>query len=443
MRKRWLAAATLACSVTALVAPRPALQLRIAAASQEPPPQPTLAAETLSGINVAFSLLSKAVACSAIVGVDPLAGLWSSVALGGASLVGGMRPGVVAGSAAVVAVPLGAFAATHGTALVPLVVLLAALLEGIAGALGFARAVDLVSAEVLAGFLNALGAALLMSQVSTLSASPYAAGVAGLCVVLTRVLPSKPIPSSLVGLAVASAVGSVLGLDGLAAANPAAFEGGLAALPSPPDLAPLLTTDAVAIALPAACGIAFISILETLLAARVVDDNRCEELCTFFYDEVGDIVLEGDSDKREDVPTATVFSLALGNAVSAVIGGFGGCGLVPQTVLNLQSGGAGAASVAAYAFSMALFGLVLAPAVGQISAAALAGVLVSVSLDTIQWRPTIDTVRGALDDDDDARRRLATLVVTAVLCYEVGFAVGIVAGVVLDKAAPRLAAESR
>jgi len=392
---------------------------------------------------VAFSLLSKAVACSAIVGVDPLAGLWSSVALGGASLVGGMRPGVVAGSAAVVAVPLGAFAATHGTALVPLVVLLAALLEGIAGGLGLARAVDLVSAEVLAGFLNALGAALLMSQVSTLSASPYAAGVAGLCVVLTRVLPSKPIPSSLVGLAVASAVGSVLGLDGLAAANPAAFEGGLAALPSPPDLAPLLTTDAVAIALPAACGIAFISILETLLAARVVDDNRCEELCTFFYDEVGDIVLEGDSDKREDVPTATVFSLALGNAVSAVIGGFGGCGLVPQTVLNLQSGGAGAASVAAYAFSMALFGLVLAPAVGQISAAALAGVLVSVSLDTIQWRPTIDTVRGALDDDDDARRRLATLVVTAVLCYEVGFAVGIVAGVVLDKAAPRLAAESR
>ena len=72
-----------------------------------------------------------------------------------------------------------------------------------------------------------------MSQVSNLS-SPYAAGVAGLCLALTRVLPSKPIPSSLVGLAVASAVGSVLGLDGLAAANPAAFEGGLAALPTPP-----------------------------------------------------------------------------------------------------------------------------------------------------------------------------------------------------------------
>ena len=83
---------------------------------------------------------------------------------------------------------------------------------------------------------------------------------------------------------------------------------------------------------------------------------------------------------------------------------------------------------------MALFGLVLAPAVGQVSAAALAGVLVTVSLDTIQWRPTIDTLRAALDDDDDARRRLFILVMTAALCYEVGFSVGIVAGVALDKA---------
>ena len=41
---------------------------------------------------------------------------------------------------------------------------------------------------------------------------------------------------------------------------------------------------------------------------------------------------------------------------------------------------------------------------------------------------------GTLEDDDDARRRLVVLAVTAVLCYEVGFAAGIVTGVVLDKA---------
>ena len=127
-------------------------------------------------------------------------------------------------------------------------------------------------------------------------------------------------------------------------------------------------------------------------------------------------------------------ALSLGNAVSAATGGFGGCGLVPQTVLNLQSGGAGAASVLAYTLSMSLFGVVLAPAVGQISAAALAGVLVCVSIDTIAWRPTLETVRAALEDDDDARRRLVVLALTAVLCYEAGFAAGIVAGVAMDKA---------
>jgi len=48
-----------------------------------------------------------------------------------------------------------------------------------------------------------------------------------------------------------------------------------------------------------------------------------------------------------------------------------------------------------------------------------------------------------MEDDDDTRQRLFVLVVTSVLCYEVGFAIGVVAGVVLDKVAPRLAAESR
>ena len=83
---------------------------------------------------------------------------------------------------------------------------------------------------------------------------------------------------------------------------------------------------------------------------------------------------------------------------------------------------------------LVVFGLVLAPAVGKISAAALAGVLVCVSIDTIAWRPTLDTVRAALENDEDARRRLVVLALTAVLCYEAGFAAGIVAGVALDKA---------
>lgn len=44
--------------------------------------KPSLLQDTLAGLTVAFSLLSKAIACSAIVGVNPLVGLWSSVVMG-------------------------------------------------------------------------------------------------------------------------------------------------------------------------------------------------------------------------------------------------------------------------------------------------------------------------------------------------------------------------
>ena len=149
---------------------------------------------------------------------------------------------------------------------------------------------------------------------------------------------------------------------------------------------------------------------------------------TFFYDDNDEIVLEGGQGPL-DVPTSSVLALSLGNAVSAATGGFGGCGLVPQTVLNLQSGGAATASVAA---SLAVIdGAVRTsswrPPSANPPSAALAGVLVSVSISTRTWRrPTLDGTRR--DDDDDARRRLFVARVTAVLSYEAGFAIGIVTG---------------
>ncbi|CAE7823085.1 ybaR [Symbiodinium sp. CCMP2592] len=420
---------------------------------------PPLAAESsvpeeiLAGISVAFSLLSKAIACSAIVGTGPLVGLWSCVALGLASLVG-MRPGVVAGSAAVVVVPLGAFAATNGLALVPLVVLLAAAIEFLAGIVGFARTLDLVSKEVLAGFLNALGLALLVSQSAALS-TPMGFSLAIICAALTQFLPSAPIPSSLVGLAVATAVGLAFNFDvptlAMKAKDPTAFSGGLAALP-PFQLPQMPSMDDVQLALPCAISIAFISLIETLLAARVVDDRKCEDLCTspdreieeeelFFYDENGELVQGGDPEVplQVDVPTSTVLSLAAGNAGSVLLGGFGGAGLVPQTVLNLNSGGRGRWSIGSYAVSMVAFALVLAPLVGQISVPALAGIMVQVSLDTIQFKPTLDAFKTAFEGkEEDANVRLGILVITAVLCYQVDFAVGICTGVALDKGAEAL-----
>merc|ERR1712190_473173 len=85
--------------------------------------------DSLAGFTVAFSLLSKAIACSAIVGVNPLVGLWSSVVMGVTAPLLGSRPGVISGTAAVVIVPLSAMTAAHGIDYIAPVILLAATIE--------------------------------------------------------------------------------------------------------------------------------------------------------------------------------------------------------------------------------------------------------------------------------------------------------------------------
>merc|ERR1712048_1543702 len=112
----------------------------------------------------------------------------------------------------------------------------------------------------------------------------------------------------------------------------------------------LVSFDVLKIVVPTAISISFISIIETLLAGRVVDEMTGDPLCSF--NEKGEIECMPDSKETGmmagmDVPTKSVIGGAVGKFISALLGGFGGCGLVPQTVLNVKSGGGGALSSAA------------------------------------------------------------------------------------------------
>ena len=65
-----------------------------------------------------------------------------------------------------------------------------------------------------------------------------------------------------------------------------------------------------------------------------------------------------------------------GNAASSMFGGFGGCALIPNTILNNRQGGESYVSSLAYAFSIFLSVLLFAPMIGQVPMAALAGMLI-------------------------------------------------------------------
>lgn len=395
--------------------------------------------EALAGLTVAFSLLSKAIACSAIVGVNPLVGLWSSVIMGiTAPLIGG-RSGVISGTAAVVIVPLSALTVVHGVEYMPLCIILSAIMQWIFGVCNLAKTANLVSDEVLSGFLNGLGFILLFSQASVFKAAKAAGALvpavsmASLCFAIVQLLPlvTKAVPSSLVGLVVATGLGMLLKLP-LATlesvAPPGTFTGGLSSLPKLIDLGQLkrmvTSVEAIKLVMPAAISIMIIALVETLLAGKVVDDMTGSK----------------DTKATYDVPKRSVLAMSSGNLLSAFLGGFGGCGLIPQTVLNIKSGGGGPFSSISYALAMASFVLFFAPAVGKITEAALAGIMITVAYDTVAWGPSFNAVKAVLTNKGEGNKSrvkrwidLFALGLSSYICYFGNLAVGIISGVVFQR----------
>ena len=141
-----------------------------------------LTRETLAGLVVALATIPTSVAYSSIVGVSPLTGLWTSVVVGMTIVLVGGAPGVIAGSAGVIALPLSKLYATYGAPHVASSLLLAAVMEVAFGAAKLGKLAKYATEPVVAGFLNAFAVFLVKSQ---MKAFRYA----GIC---TKTLSHSP-----------------------------------------------------------------------------------------------------------------------------------------------------------------------------------------------------------------------------------------------------------
>ncbi len=280
-----------------------------------------------------------------------------------------------------------------------------------------------------------------MFRAAAAAGSLYPAiSMAALCFAIVQVLPlvTKAVPSSLIGLTIASGIGTALKLP-LAtlssSASEGTFTGGLSSLPRIVDLGQLksmtMTPSTVKLVLPAAISIAIIALVETLMAVKVVDDMIGD-----------DTTMQA---KNDDVPSRSVIAMSIGNIISSLLGGFGGCGLIPQTVLNVKSGGKGHFSSISYALAMASFVLVFAPFVGQISQAALSGIMICVAFDTVAWESSLRTIMSATNPEyhrDESKviisrtERLIdvlALSISTLVCCSGNLAVGIIVGVLVQR----------
>lgn len=133
---------------------------------------------------------------------------------------------------------------------------------------------------------------------------------------------------------------------------------------------------------------------------------------------------------EKDDPDRAVVGMGLGNLIASLFGGFGGCGLIPNTLLNGTSGGLGYASGYAYALFIALAVVFGSPVLGKMPMAALAGLMMTVASTTFEWHETLHVVRHSLQDTQHALN-LVALVATTVLCFQVDMGLGVAVGVSL------------
>ena len=105
--------------------------------------------DILSGVVTALASVPTSIAFAQIAGVNPIVGIWSSVIVGLIMSVFGRTPGLIAGAAGVVAVPLAPLIAAQGVAYMLPTVLLAALLVVLCVATRLSTAIVLVTDNVL------------------------------------------------------------------------------------------------------------------------------------------------------------------------------------------------------------------------------------------------------------------------------------------------------
>lgn len=345
--------------------------------------------DLLSGLTVALALVPEAVAFALIAGVEPLVGLYAAAIVGFITAAMGGRPGMISGATGALAVVMVALVADHGVQYLFATVVLMGILQIGAGILRIARFIRLVPHPVMLGFVNGLAIVIFLAQLSQFGTegdfSGWAYGtllegsivdVAWLpanellmmlgLVVLTmaiiRLFPmlTKAVPSSLVAIVVISLAVIGFDIDTKKVGDVASIAGGIPEFNFP--MVPL-SFETLKIIFPYAFILAAIGLIESLLTLRLIDEMT---------------ETRGNGNKES-------IAQGVANTVTGFFGGMGGCAMIGQSMININSGGRGRTSGISAAIFLGIFILVASPLIEQIPIAALVGVMFIVVIGTFEW----------------------------------------------------------
>ncbi|WP_404394995.1 SulP family inorganic anion transporter [Pseudoalteromonas phenolica] len=341
--------------------------------------------DILSGLTVALALVPEAVAFAFVAHVDPLVGLYAAFIVGLITSIFGGRPGMISGATGALAVVMVSLVIEHGVEYLFATVLLMGVLQILAGIFKLGKFIRMVPHPVMLGFVNGLAIVIFLAQLGQFKVMDEAgqlqwmqgtdlylmAGLVALTMAIIHFLPklTTAIPSSLAAILVVT--GLVIGFDlesrtvldylkDMSGNLDATIAGGFPEFHIP---AVPFNFETFKIIFPYALVLAAIGLIESLLTLTLIDEIT---------------ETRGNSNKE-------CIGQGAANVTCGVFGAMGGCAMIGQSMININSGGRSRLSGITAAVLLLGFILFAASLIEMIPLAALVGVMFMVVLGTFEW----------------------------------------------------------
>lgn len=354
--------------------------------------------DVLSGLTVALALVPEAVAFAFVAGIDPLVGLYGAFMMGLITALFGGRPGMISGATgamAVVMVHLIQEGNQVGDSMAQpienlglqwlfITLLFVGIMQMAAGVFRLGKFVRLIPHSVMMGFVNGLAIVIFQSQLGlfkeTINGNTQwlagndlwtMLGLVGLTMAIMFLLPklTKKIPSALAAIVI---VATITILGGIEVSTVGSFirDGGGAGLEGgvPQFQVHLFSFFSSleghwSLILSTAFLLAAVGLIESLMTLNLIDE----------------MTETRGSGNRECVAQGGA------NILNGLFGGMGGCAMIGQSIINVNSGGRGRLSGLVAALALLGFVLFGASLIEQIPIAALVGVMFMVVIGTFAW----------------------------------------------------------
>lgn len=385
--------------------------------------------EILSGLTVALALVPEAIAFAMIAGFSPLTGLYAAFVMGLVTAVLGGRPGMISGATGAIAVIFvglilelrTTFPEISSETILQYVfatVIIAGVLQILAGVLQLGKFIRLVPHPVMFGFVNGLAIIIFMAQFPNFyqkgtnnlieGNSMYIMfGLTLLTMLIIWGLPklTKVVPSSLIAILVVFTIVIGFGIDTMTVADTLnageSIKGGF-----PPLTIPNIPFDfdTLKVIFPYACIVAGVGLIESLLTLNLIDE----------------ITETRGSGNKECIAQGTA------NIASGLLSGMGGCAMIGQSLINTSAGARARLSGIVASVMLLVFIMFGSSLIEKLPMAALVGLMFMVAIGTFEWASLKIFKKMPWSDV------IVMVLVTAITAITHNLAVAVLIGVILS-----------